>query len=91
MGDTVSITKPRQRFPRSVEGYRLIDLFVIHALTADSDTLFAEHVCDASLGDAVPIADPLSGLADLVAVRNVDDVFGGQEAFGAGVWTVLGR
>ena len=60
-------------------------------MAADSDTLFAQHVCHASLGDAVPIADPLSGFADLVSVHNVDDVFGGQEALGAGIWTVLGR
>ncbi len=50
-------------------------------MPADSDTVLAKHVCHASLGDAVPIADPpLSGFSDLVSVHNVDDVFGGQEA-----------
>ncbi len=85
------ITEPRQRFSRSVEGCCLIDLFVIETTTADSNTLLPKHVCHASLGDAVPIADPLSGIADLVSVHNVDDVFGGQEALGSGIWTVLDR
>lgn len=63
----------------------------VHALTAHSDALFAEHVGDASLGDAVVIADLLSGLADLVAMHNVGDVLGGQEALAAAFWAVLGR
>lgn len=60
-------------------------------MAAGSDPLFTKHVCHASLGDAVPIANPLSSFADLVSVHNVDDVFGGQKALRAGIWTVLGR
>jgi hypothetical protein len=64
-------------------GCRLIDLFVIQALTADSDALFAEHVGDASLGDAVALADLLGSLSRLVAVHDIGDIVGGQEALRA--------
>jgi hypothetical protein len=64
-------------------GCRLIDLFVIQALTADSDALFAEHVGDASLGDAVALADLLGSPSRLVSVNDIGYIFGGQEAFRA--------
>jgi len=64
-------------------GCRLIDLFVIQALTADSDALFAKHVSDTSLGDAIALADLLGSLSRLVSVHDIGDIFGGQEAFRA--------
>jgi hypothetical protein len=66
-------------------------LFVIHALPADCDALFPEHVGDTGLGDAVLIADLLGGFLSLVPMNDVGDILGGQEAFRARFWAVLAR
>jgi hypothetical protein len=91
MRDTVVSTKPRQGFTGCVESCCLIDLYAAQALAADGDALLAEHVGDAGLGDSVASTDLLSGFAYFVAIHDVSEVLGGQEAFGAGFWTVLGR
>ncbi len=76
--DTVTSTKPRQRFTRSVQRDRLVDLLFVQTLAADRDALLTEDRGNTSLGDAVASADLLGGFAGFVAMHDVGDVLGGQ-------------
>jgi len=60
-------------------------------LAADGDALLTENSGDTGLGDAIDVANLLSGFASFVAVHDIGNILGGQEALRARVSLILGR
>lgn len=64
---------------------------MIQALAAEGATVLAEHGGNASLGDAIAIADLLGGFTGFVQIYDVGDILGGKEAFRARLWAFLAQ
>lgn len=78
---TEMVANPSKGSPSGVQRGSLPYLFICEALTTDDDALTAKHLGDPGLRDFVLGADLLGGLAGFVAMRDVNVVAEGQEAF----------
>lgn len=91
MGDAVATARRCERFASGIEPCCFSGLFVAEALATDGNALLTENTGDGGLGNAVVSADLLGGFAGFVAIDDVGDVGGAQEAFRARFRAVLGN